>query len=62
MHQSFTSLEDLFAHMKEDKEWTGANVGQYNRYPMRFVLFDNFADFYQDISVAKYPVNGIVLG
>ena len=62
MHQSFTSLEDLFAHMKEDKEWTGANVGQYNRYPMRFVLFDNFADFYQFVAdrptgVYKYSIN-----
>lgn len=45
MHKSFTSLEELFAHIKEDKEWTGANAALYNRYPVRFVLFDNFADF-----------------
>lgn len=45
MHRSFTSLEELFAHIKEDKEWTGANAAQHNRYPIRYVLFDNFADF-----------------
>lgn len=49
MHKSFTSLDELFAHIKEDKEWTGANAAQHNRYPIRFVLFDNFADFNQFI-------------
>lgn len=50
MHKSFSSLEDLFAHIKEDKEWTGANAAHYNRYPVRFVLFDNFADFNEFIN------------
>lgn len=50
MHKSFTSIEDLFAHIKEDKNWTGANAAQYNRYPVRYVLFDNFADFYEFIN------------
>lgn len=45
MYRSFNSLEELFAHIKVDKEWTGANAAQHNRYPIRFVLFDNFADF-----------------
>lgn len=49
MHKQFTSLDDLFEHIIEDKKWTGANAGQINRYPVRFVLFDNFADFYQFI-------------
>ena len=46
MHKQFTSLDDLFENIIEDKNWTGANAGQINRYPVRFVLFDNFADFY----------------
>lgn len=50
MHKSFTSLTDLFAHIKEDKEWTGANAAHHNRYPVRFVLFDNFADFNEFIN------------
>ena len=49
MHKLFTSLDDLFENIIEDKNWTGANAGQINRYPVRFVLFDNFADFYQFI-------------
>lgn len=49
MHKQFTSLDNLFEHIIEDKKWTGANAGQINRYPVRFVLFDNFADFYQFI-------------
>lgn len=50
MFWSFNTLEDLFAHIKEDKEWTGANAAHHNRYPVRFVLFDNFADFNQFIN------------
>lgn len=49
MHKQFTSLDDLFENIIKDKNWTGANAGQINRYPVRFVLFDNFADFYQFI-------------
>lgn len=45
MYRSFTSLDELFTYIKEDKEWTGANAAQHNRYPIRYVLFDNFADF-----------------
>ncbi len=49
MHKSFSSLEDLFSYIKYEKLWTGVNEGQLNRYPVRFILFDNFADFYQFI-------------
>lgn len=41
MYKSFNTLDELFAYIKEDKEWTGANAGLHNRYPIRFVLFDN---------------------
>lgn len=50
MHKLFTSLDDLFENISEDKNWNGANAGQINRYPVRFVLFDNFADFRQFIN------------
>lgn len=56
MHRSFTSLDLLFAHIKEDKEWTGANAAQHNRYPIRFVLFENFADFNEFISNRPYGI------
>lgn len=45
MYKSFLSIDELFAHMREDKEWKGAEAALRNRYPVRFVLFENFADF-----------------
>lgn len=65
MYRSFTSLEDLFAHLKEDKEWTGANAAQHNRYPIRFVLFENFADFNDFIlnrpdGIYKYSIDSLI--
>lgn len=65
MHRSFTSLEELFAHLKEDKEWTGANAAQHNRYPIRFVLFENFADFNDFIlnrpmGIYKYSIDSLI--
>ncbi len=45
MHRSFSSLDELLGYIKEDKEWQGVNTGLHNRYPIRFVLFDNFVDF-----------------
>lgn len=62
MLKTFYSLEELFNHIEEDKNWTGVNTGQYNRYPVRFVLFDNFADFNQFIierpsGIYKHSIN-----
>lgn len=45
MYQSFNSLDELFTYIHEDKHWTGANASHFDRYPIRFVLFDNFSDF-----------------
>lgn len=45
MYKSFNSLDELFTYMYEDKHWTGANASHFDRYPIRFVLFDNFSDF-----------------
>lgn len=44
MYKSFTTLDELFAYIKEDKEWEGAEATIRNRYPIRFILFENFAD------------------
>lgn len=53
MHKSFVSLEDLYSYMKEDKEWEGAEATPRNRYPVRFILFDDFDTFEQ--FVARRP-------
>ena len=45
MYKSFDTLDELFKHMGEDKNWSGAEASLHNRYPIRFVLFDNFVDF-----------------
>lgn len=50
MHKTFSSIEELYTHIQEDKEWTGAGSGELNRYPIRFILFENFADFNEFIS------------
>lgn len=49
MLTTFGTLDELLEHLRADKEWTGANAAQHDRYPVRFVLFDNFADFRQFI-------------
>ena len=51
MHKQFTSLDDLFENIIEDKNWTGANAGQINRYPVRFVLFDSLLSTARQVSI-----------
>lgn len=46
MYRNFHSIEDLYQWIEEDKNWTGAEGVMRNRYPVRFVLFENFYDFY----------------
>ena len=65
MYRLFNSLDELFAHLKEDKEWTGANAAQHNRYPIRFILFENFADYNEFIinrpsGIYKYAIDTLI--
>ena len=45
MYKEFDTIENLYQWMEEDKNWVGAEANQFNRYPLRFVLFENFQDF-----------------
>lgn len=45
MYKDFTSLDNLYKEIDLDKNWQGAESGLRNRYPLRFVLFENFSDF-----------------
>lgn len=45
MYKVFNSLQDLYQEIEADKNWTGAESSLRNRYPIRFVLFENFCDF-----------------
>lgn len=44
-HRVFASMSELLDFAEKDKHNEGAGVGQQNRYPIRFVLFENFEDF-----------------
>ena len=46
MYKTFNTLESLYQEIEEDKHWTGAESGVRDRYPLRFVLFEKFEDFY----------------
>ena len=46
MQQTFNTLDELIAAVKADKKIIGAGAYTANRYPVRFVLFDNFRDQY----------------
>ena len=45
MIKVFNTLDGLFQFMEEDRTWEGAESTIRNRFPVRFVLFENFADF-----------------
>lgn len=46
MYNEFHDIEDLYAEVAADKTISGANAYRLNRYPIRFVMFDNFRDAY----------------
>lgn len=46
MYSIYNTLEELCLAIDTDKHWTGAESSLRNRYPLRFVLFESFADFY----------------
>lgn len=46
MYTEYIDFNSLFEAIKQDKEAEGANASNLNRYPVRFVLFDNFKDSY----------------
>lgn len=53
MYKEFGSLEDLYHEIEVDKHWTGAESSLRNRYPIRFVLFENFGDFGDFVQVCQ---------
>lgn len=53
MYKEFGTLEDLCQEIEVDKNWTGAESSLRNRYPIRFVLFENFGDFGDFVQVCQ---------
>ena len=49
MFEKFSTLEALYQEMDRDKNIADIGIASANRYPLRFVLFENFSDFYEFI-------------
>jgi len=47
MYKKFDNIEDLKSHVLEDKQASGMGATTLNRYPVRFILLDNFKDCYE---------------
>ena len=47
MYRSFTDIEALKQWVKVDKQAKGVGASTLDRYPIRFVLFDNFSECYE---------------
>ena len=45
--KTVTSFEELKTLVEEDKNINGMGAATANRYPIRFVLFDNFQDSFE---------------
>lgn len=50
MFKEFTHIKELFDWIVFDKNTVGSNANIANRYPIRFVLFDNFHDSFEFVS------------
>ena len=49
MYEAFENFDYLLQCVKEDKVSTGINAASAGRFPVRFVMFDNFKDCYDFI-------------
>lgn len=60
MYSEFKSFEDLRHFVINDKEATGLDVSTRNRYPIRFVLLDNFLDCSKFVEFVQSEFGAIV--
>lgn len=51
MYKAFHKIEELVTAVDTDKKIEGAGAYSANRFPVRFVLFDNFRDCYEFVSL-----------
>lgn len=54
MLRTFSSLPQMFDYALADKQCVGAESAMLHRYPIRFILFDNFDDFNEFID--NFPI------
>lgn len=60
MYKEFNTVEELKEQVISDRESSGMDVTTRNRYPIRFVLFDNFRDCSQFVDFVQAEVGAIV--
>lgn len=60
MYNEYKSFEELRSIVLNDKESTGMDVSTRNRYPIRFVLFDNFRDCSQFVDFVQSEIGAMV--
>lgn len=59
MYKTFENLNALLECVEEDKVMTGINSAITGRFPVRFVMFDNFKDCYDFVD--RLTGNGVEL-
>lgn len=60
MYSEYNSYEELKAVVVADREQSGTDDSTRNRYPIRFVLFDNFRDCSLFVDFAQEEMDAIV--
>lgn len=60
MYSEYNSFEELKAVVVADRELSGIDVSTRNRYPIRFVLFDNFRDCSLFVDFVQEEMDAIV--
>lgn len=60
MYNEYKSFDELKTVVLTDKKSTGMDVTTRNRYPIRFVLFDNFRDCSQFVDFVQSEIGAMV--
>lgn len=60
MYSEYNSIEELKSVILTDKESTGMDVSTRNRYPIRFVLLDNFHDCSRFVNFVQTEIGAMV--
>jgi hypothetical protein len=60
MYRDFSHINDLIERVRFDKNIIGSQASALNRYPIRFVLFDNFRDSFEFVSTMQTEFSCLV--
>ncbi len=60
MYKEFSKIDDLIEYISIDKKNNRFSTNLFNRYPIRFVLFDNFLDSFEFITQSQSKYNCVV--